>query len=185
MEKVSAGEKSSGASNQKLDDFEQLLDSASASSNIINKKLVCRNNSDISDDIFMSKATESSSLSHSELLTKNLSVGLLNSFNCEASSSGVSSTNGSASNPMNNISIGSNAIEETPSSNDVIKLTEEDDDNDELLESESTKCPSSNPEDFYLNFVDEIKNDWLHFRPKTPPPPLLSPHTICFSIPIL
>lgn len=50
---------SGDVNNQKLDDFEQLLDSASASSNIINKKLVCRNNSEISEDSFLVKSIAS------------------------------------------------------------------------------------------------------------------------------
>lgn len=131
------------ASSQKLDDFEQLLDSASASSNIINKKLVCRNNSDISDDSFIVKST-------SDLLHKNPSVVL-----SEASSSGVSSTNGSLS---FNTADPSTVLETN-------KTTIEDEDD----VSQSTICSSHAPEDFYMNFIEEIKNDWLHFRPKTPP----------------
>jgi hypothetical protein len=131
--------------NQKLDDFEQLLDSASASSNIINKKLVCRNNSDISDDSFVVK-----SASCGELLQKASSVVL-----SEASSSGVSSTNGSLS---------FNTAEMTASNEPDKPVIENEDE-----VSQSTICSSYAPEDFYMNFIEEIKNDWLHFRPKTPP----------------
>lgn len=155
------GEKLGIVNNQKLDDFEQLLDSASASSNIINKKLVCRNSSDISDDSFALK----SSLSHNELLSNNFSAGLLNSFNCEASSSGVSSTNGSL------FTVGvsmSSTVETIPV--EANKTTTEDYDDDEIIKSESTTC-SSQADDFYLNFIDEIRSDWLHFRPKTPSTP--------------
>ena len=136
--------------NQKLDDFEQLLDSASASSNIINKKLVCRNNSDISDDSFIMKSTSSVDQLH-----KNASVVI-----SEASSSGVSSTNGSLD-PINVAEPNKTPI---------------DDDDDA---SQSTICSSHAPEDFYMNFIEEIKNDWLHFRPKTPPPSPL--HDVIFD----
>lgn len=162
-EKLTHGEKSKSLNNQKLDDFEQLLDSASASSNIINKKLVCKNNSDISDESFMLKSSGSSSLSQNELLNKNLSVGLLNSFNCEASSSGVSSTNGSLSFNLSNIltqtNTGESGVQELTK-----QATEGGEDEDELVQ---TISPSH--EDFYSDLMDEIKNDWLHFRPKTPP----------------
>lgn len=177
-DKLSHGEKSSSASNQKLDDFEQLLDSASASSNIINKKLVCKNNSDISDDSFLvMTATGSSTLSHNEILTKNSSVGLLNSFNCEASSSGVSSTNGSLSFSISNSMSQSNLVDQV--SLEANKQTAEDDEEgDEIMKPESPACQ---PEDFYLNFIDEIKNEWLHFRPKTPPIPLSPSREILFD----
>lgn len=155
---LTQGEKSRSLNNQKLDDFEQLLDSASASSNIINKKLVCKNNSDISDESFMFKSS-GSNLSQHELLNKNLSVGLLNSFNCEASSSGVSSTNGSLSfnisNPLTQINTGDSGVHE------LTKQTTEYDEDD----LDHTICH----DDFYSNLMDEIKSDWLHFRPKTPP----------------
>lgn len=131
------------ASSQKLDDFEQLLDSASASSNIINKKLVCRNNSDISDDSFIVKST-------SDLLHKIPCVVL-----SEASSSGVSSTNGSLS---------FNTADPSTLTETNKTIIEDEDD-----VSQSTICSSHAPEDFYMNFIQEIKNDWLHFRPKTPP----------------
>jgi hypothetical protein len=138
--------------NQKLDDFEQLLDSASASSNIINKKLVCRNNSDISDDSFIMKSS-------GDLLHKNMSVVI-----SEASSSGVSSTNGSLSYNVDS------AVVAEPSKPSI-------EDEDEV--SQSTICSSHAPEDFYMNFIEEIKNDWLHFRPKTPPPSPL--HDVIFD----
>lgn len=164
MEKLPHCERSRSVNNQKLDDFEQLLDSASASSNIINKKLVCKNNSDISDDSFMLKTSGSSSLSQNDLLNKNLSVGLLNSFNCEATSSGVSSTNGSLSFNLNNNALSqSNTVESVVLEPDK-SLAENDDDDDELNKSETYSS-----QDFYMNFIDEIKNDWLHFRPKSPP----------------
>ena len=162
-EKLILGEKSKSLNNQKLDDFEQLLDSASASSNIINKKLVCKSNTDISDESFILKSTGSSSLSQNELLNKNLSVGLLNSFNCEASSSGVSSTNGSLSfnlsSTLTQTNTGESGVHELTK-----QATEDDDGEDEL---ENTISPSQ--EDFYSNLMDEIKSEWLHFRPKTPP----------------
>lgn len=140
--------------NQKLDDFEQLLDSASASSNIINKKLVCRNNSDISDDSFIMKSTSSVDQLH-----KNISVVI-----SEASSSGVSSTNGSLSYNVDPVNVA-----------EPNKTPIEDDDE----ASQSTICSSHAPEDFYMNFIEEIKNDWLHFRPKTPPPSPL--HDVIFD----
>jgi hypothetical protein len=148
---LSHGEKL--VNNQKLDDFEQLLDSASASSNIINKKLVCRNNSDISDDSFMVVK-----VSASELLTKNSSVGgLLNSFSGgEASSSGVSSTNGSLSFALGGV--------QSSSQQEVVPIERIDE--DEI----KSEC-STSQEDFYASLFDEIKTDWLHFRPKTPTSP--------------
>lgn len=164
-EKLPHCERSRSVNNQKLDDFEQLLDSASASSNIINKKLVCKNNSDISDDSFMLKSSGSNSLSQNELLNKNLSVGLLNSFNCEASSSGVSSTNGSLSFNLNSTLSQSNTVESVVLEPDK-PLAEDDEDEDEFTKSDTATYSS---QDFCMNFIDEIKNDWLHFRPKTPP----------------
>lgn len=135
--------------NQKLDDFEQLLDSANASSNIINKKLVCRNNSEISEDSFLVKTITSG---QSDALNK--TVGLLNSQGSEASSSGVSSTNGS---------ILTSATEnlQTDPSKPTVSIDE--DDEDGLLKS------SEPSEDFYMSLIEEIKSEWLHFRPKTPP----------------
>lgn len=162
-EKLTHGEKSRSLNNQKLDDFEQLLDSASASSNIINKKLVCKNNSDISAESFMLKSSGSSSLSQNELFNKNISVGLLNSFNCEASSSGVSSTNGSLSFNLTNMLTQTNTGESGV--HELTKQTTENDDEEDDLE--HTTYPSH--EDFYTNLMDEIKSEWLHFRPKTPP----------------
>ncbi|CRL00007.1 CLUMA_CG013297, isoform A [Clunio marinus] len=170
MEKLSHGEKWSSISNQKLDDFEQLLDSASASSNIINKKLVCRNNSDISDDSFILRTTtrsENSNLNNqNEISTKSMSVGLLDSLNLnsEASNSGVTSTNGSST--------------VCPTIGDVVpvdnnnKQDEDNYDNYDIIDSESitTKEKELNQsDDFYSNFIDEIRKEWLHFRPKTPP----------------
>lgn len=162
-EKLTHSEKLKSLNNQKLDDFEQLLDSASASSNIINKKLVCKNNSDINDESFMLKSSGSSSLSQNELSNKNMSVGLLNSFNCEASSSGVSSTNGSLSFNLSN-----NLTQTITGESGVHGLTKQAraDDDDEF-DFESMAC--NNQEDYYANLMDEIKNEWLHFRPKTPP----------------
>lgn len=159
MDRISHGEKSCSVNNQKLDDFEQLLDSASASSNIINKKLVCRNNSDISDESFiLMSTTEKSSLSNNDL-TKNLNVGLISSSTCEASNSRVSSTNDSLNVNQNN-TISQLDVVDTTSHEQV---TEDDEEDNEFLK------PESATGDFYLNFFDEIKNDWLHFRPKTPP----------------
>lgn len=137
--------------NQKLDDFEQLLDSANASSNIINKKLVCRNNSEMSEDSFLVRSIASG---HSDALNKTLSTGLLNSQGSEASSSGVSSTNGSLLNSATE-TLQTDACKPT--------VTIDDEDEDELL-----KQPEPS-EDFYMSLMDEIKNEWLHFRPKTPP----------------
>lgn len=149
-----------GANNQKLDDFEQLLDSASASSNIINKKLVCRNNSDISDDSYLLKSATASSFTLSENISKNVSVGLINTLSGEASSSGVSSINGSLSLSQNTTLL--------PELNNPATPTLGNDEEDENLKSEPTTC-TSHVDDFYMNFMDEIKNEWLHFRPKTPP----------------
>lgn len=144
-------DRSSGdMNNQKLDDFEQLLDSANASSNIINKKLVCRNNSEISEDSFLVKSIAS----QSDALNKTLSVGLLNSQGSEASSSGVSSTNGSLLNSVTDSL-------QTEVNKPVLTIDEEDE--DELLKN------SEPSEDFYMSLMEEIKNEWLHFRPKTPP----------------
>ena len=146
-------DRSSGdANNQKLDDFEQLLDSASASSNIINKKLVCRNNSDISDDSFMLKSSRSG---QSEPLNKNVSVGTLHTLSGEAlGSSGVSSTNGSL---LSNAAESSLQLE----ANKQNSVEIDDELDEEIVRSEQN-------EDFYMSLMEEIKNDWLHFRPKTP-----------------
>jgi hypothetical protein len=160
-------ERSSILSNQKLDDFEQLLDSASASSNIINKKLVCRNNSDISEESFALKSTGSSGTSQNELVNKNLSVGILN---CEASSSGVSSTNGSLSFSLNN----QNSTVEMSSLEIEKPLMEE----DSSSEFRPDAC-SYTPEDYLDELMDEIKTEWLHFRPRTPTSP--SPYEVVFD----
>lgn len=163
-------ERSSILHNQKLDDFEQLLDSASASSNIINKKLVCRNNSDISEDSFVLKPTGSNSTSQNEPVVKNLSVGILN---CEASSSGVSSTNGSLSFNLNNAA-SQNSIAEL-SSQEIDKPTMDEDSNSELR---PDTC-SYAPEDCFDDLMDEIRTEWLHFRPRTPTSP--SPYEVVFD----
>lgn len=155
-QELSDDQTAGGANNQKLDDFEQLLDSASASSNIINKKLVCRNNSEISDDSFLLKSS-TGGFSQSEDLSKNVSVNLLNTLSGEASSSGVRSINGSQL-----LSLTSTTLPEL--NHPTIGEEEE----EEVIKSEFT-ASTSHVDDFYLNFMDEIKNEWLHFRPKTPP----------------
>lgn len=169
-DRISHVEKSCSVNNQKLDDFEQLLDSASASSNIINKKLVCRNNSDISDDSFMlMSATEKTSIGNNEL-NKNLNIGSINSYTCEASSRRLSSTNGLVSASQSS-TLGQLDVVDTTSHE---QMTEDDDEDNEFLKSEPTT-------DFYLNFIEEIKNDWLHFRPKTPPLSLSPTDDVVFS----
>lgn len=159
---------SCSVNNQKLDDFEQLLDSANASSNIINKNLVCKNNnSDISNDSFNLKSANN--ISHSEMLIKNSSVGVLNSFTCETVSSGISiSTNGSTSFALNRTlsqnkditAVDSGIVADTAST---------------LSSSDNVRTFEDGPatvEDIYMDLLDEIRSDcWLHFRPKTPPMP--------------
>lgn len=138
--------------NQKLDDFEQLLDSANASSNIINKNLVCKKSNDISGDVSHVKAI-ANSLSSSEIINKNVSV--LNSYNSDTISSCVSSTNSSSSNniakienePQRHMSESSSLCEDRPSTMVTCMDTEE---------------------DVYKDLLDEIHNEWLHFQPLSP-----------------
>lgn len=155
--------------NQKLDDFEQLLDSANASSNIINKNLVCkRSNNDIkvnSDGFHLNKTISASNSSISEI-SSNKSV--LNSFNnppdtnttatpavtTTTLTTGISSTN-SASSAL-----------EFDFSPPVIAA----------VAATSTAITSSqflveNENDFmYRDILDEIRdNEWLHFQPLSPP----------------
>ncbi|KAG5678277.1 hypothetical protein PVAND_007966 [Polypedilum vanderplanki] len=138
--------------NQKLDDFEQLLDSANASSNIINKNLVCKKSNDISSDVPHVRAI-ANSLSSSEIINKNVSV--LNSYNSDTISSCVSSTNSSSSNniakiesdPQRHMSESSSLCEDRPS---------------------TTVSRVDTEEDVYKDLLDEIHNEWLHFQPLSP-----------------
>lgn len=175
IDRISHGEKLCSVNNQKLDDFEQLLDSANASSNIINKKLVCRNNSDISDDNFMILSTaEKTSISNNEI-SKNLNIGPSNPFTCESLGSRVSSANGLLTLSQNNLPIQLDEVDSTLHE----QMTEDDDEDNEILKSDASTG------DFYQNFMDEIKDDWLHFRPKTPPLSLSPTEDILFSSDII
>lgn len=117
----------SSANDQKLDDFEMLLDNASANSNIINKKLVRGESiADVSDNKMKSEVQV-----HDE------------------TSNNPSETNGI----------------EKASSSDFKELI-----NETAVDTEfgfTAFADSAN--DIYSEFIDEIRNDWLHFRPQTPP----------------
>ena len=131
---------------QNMDDFEQLLDIANASSNIINKNLVFKQQ--INDG-------------HNETMNnivKPPSTKSVMELSQTSSSSGVSSLSSTSSLLINKIHDPTLSLEEVVSS-----IGDE-------------KCypvdveKSSSIEDFYQNMLDEIKTNWLHFRPKSPTP---------------
>lgn len=163
---------SSDAINQKLDDFEQLLDSANASSNIINKNLVCKKSNDINNDGFHLK-TIANNLSSSELFNKNnnSNVSVLNSYNSDTMNNCISSTNSSISNNAStsqklvdvdtNLIISSDTLSMTLNSSNMVNDSNSNDqqcneDKQDNLETE---------QDVYKDLMDEIRNEWLHFQP--------------------
>lgn len=120
----------SSTNDQKLDDFEMLLDNASANSNIINKKLVRGESiAEVCSDSKM--RTKSFSEVHDE------------------TSNNPSETNGT----------------EKASSADLKDFNMEAAGDTDF--GFTTFADSAN--DIYSEFIDEIRNDWLHFRPQTPP----------------
>lgn len=150
---------SSDALNQKLDDFEQLLDSANASSNIINKNLVCKKSNDINNDSFHLK-TIANSLSSSELFSKNnnSNVSVLNSYNSDTMNSCISSTNSSnTNNPGTSqkvVDIGTSVVSDSQS-------TVPNDKDEDKRESSTVETE----QDVYKDLMDEIQSDWLHYQP--------------------
>lgn len=119
---------SSTTNDPKLDDFEMLLDSASANSNIINKKLV-RGESNAEE------------CSDNKSRTKSLSEVQVH----DETSNHPSETN---------------CIEKSSSADFNADAGGE-------IDFGFTFADSAN--DIYSEFMDEIRNEWLHFRPQTPP----------------
>jgi len=166
----SSSSTSSDALNQKLDDFEQLLDSANASSNIINKNLVCKKSNDINNDGFHLK-TIANNLSSSELFNKNNSnVSVLNSYNSDTMNNCISSTNSSISNNASTSQklvdvdtnlVMSDTLSMTLSSSNMVN------DNDQQC-NEDKQDNLETEQDVYKDLMDEIRNEWLHFQPLPP-----------------
>jgi hypothetical protein len=167
LEKSSSVTSSDG---QKLDDFEQLLDNANASSNIINKNLVCKKSNDISNDGLFHNATKAivNNLSSSEILNKNVSVlnSSLNNPDTTSICVSSSSTNFDSNNSNTNHKVGSD-VEMTLSSTCVeiastSSIAATTTTNNENLNSFNSE------QDIYKDLMEEIRDDWLHFRPATP-----------------
>ena len=133
---------------QNMDDFEQLLDIANASSNIINKNLVFKQqiSNEGQNDTINNIVKQPSTKSVIELLQA-------------SSSSGISSLSSTKS-----------AILINNKNQDATLLVEEVVNN---IVGDVKNCAvdvekSNSIEDFYQNMLDEIKTNWLHFRPKSP-----------------
>lgn len=132
---------------QNMDDFEQLLDIANASSNIINKNLV-----------FKQQINNDGQNETTNNILKPPSTKSVVELSQASSSSGVSSLSSTSSLMINKNHDPTLSLEEV-----VNNIGEE-------------KCnpvdveKSSSIEDFYQNMLDEIKTSWLHFRPKSPTP---------------
>lgn len=150
--------------NQKLDDFEQLLDNANASSNIINKNLVYKKSNDISNDSSFHIKTIANNLSSSEIFNKNVNV--LNSFNSDTISTGISSTNGNGSatatttTSSGNSTVTSQKMEVDLTTSDSPLIINDDDKQHNAL--------IDNEHDVYKDLFDEIRDEWLHFQPLSP-----------------
>lgn len=132
---------------QNMDDFEQLLDIANASSNIINKNLVFKQqlNNDGQNETINNivKPPPPSTKSVMELSQA-------------SSSSGVSSLSSTSSLLINKNNDPTLSVEEVLNNNGDEKCS--------AVDVEK----SNSIEDFYQNMLDEIKTNWLHFRPKSP-----------------
>lgn len=157
---------------QKLDDFEQLLDSANASSNIINKNLVCKkSNHDIinNDGFHLKTIAQNSSLS--EVISSNSnkinSLGVLNSFNAPDTNTttGISSTNSAGSLS----SAQSQKLEFDFSIPTISSLAATSTTNQMTTVAPSNGDEFSNEHDLYRELFEEIQDDWLHFQPLSPP----------------
>lgn len=122
----------------KLDDFEMLLDNASANSNIINKRLVCGSSTDLSDNKTTLKSTLEAQV-HDE-------------------SSSISKRTDSVDT-------------EKTTSQTITEMADGDQDKNvhDLDNNHGFEAFADTPDDIYSEFIDEIKNEWLHFRPQTPP----------------
>ncbi|KAL7047734.1 hypothetical protein ACKWTF_003091 [Chironomus riparius] len=173
---TSSSSTSSDATNQKLDDFEQLLDSANASSNIINKNLVCKKSNDINNDGFHLK-TIANNLSSSELFNKNnnnnSNVSVLNSYNSDTMNNCISSTNSSISNNASTsqklVDVDTNLVmSETLSMTlNSSNMINDSNSNDQQC-SEDKQDNLETEQDVYKDLMDEIRNEWLHFQPMPP-----------------
>lgn len=155
---------------QKLDDFEQLLDSANASSNIINKNLVCKKtNHDIMNNDGLNLKTVAQNSLISEIISsnsfKNSNLGVLKSFNApDTNTTGISSTNsaGSLSSSQSQkleFDFSIPTISSLAATSTANQMTVASSNSDEL----------TNEQDSYQELIDEIQDDWLHFRPLSPP----------------
>ena len=135
---------------QNMDDFEQLLDIANASSNIINKNLVFKQQ--INND------GQNETINNIVKPPPTTSTKSVTELSQASSSSGVSSLS-STSSLMNNKN-----HDPTLSVEDIVNNIG--DEKGYAVDVEK----SSSIEDFYQNMLDEIKTNWLHFRPKSPTP---------------
>jgi hypothetical protein len=160
VNRVSQRAEKNESMNQNLDDFEQLLDSANASSNIINKNLVCKKSNDINNDGFQVK-TIANSLSSSEIFSKDVSV--LNSCNSDTIINCISSTNSSTATSS---VVGSQKLEfDLPATTDSISSQQQ----NQQHGIEDTDMSDHKSDDAYKSFLEEIKSEWLHFQPLSPP----------------
>jgi hypothetical protein len=148
---------SSEVNDQKLDDFEMLLDNASASSNIINKRSIVSGSS-------IDQSSENKITSIKSTM--------------EITTAQVHDENSSHSNKRTD----SVDTEKTTSHTITDTIADADQDNkvvgNEFDNNHGFDAFGDSPDDIYSEFIDEIKNDWLHFRPQTPP---ASPIDILFD----
>lgn len=150
-------------SHQKLDDFEQLLDSANASSNIINKNLVCKKrNHDIINNVAQNSSISEIISSNS---FKNSNLGVLNSFNApDTNTTGISSTNSAGS-----LSSAQSQKLEFDFSIPTISSLAATSTTNQMAVAPSISDELPNDHDSYRELFDEIQEDWLHFQPLSPP----------------
>lgn len=140
---------SSDVNDQKLDDFEMLLDNASASSNIINKRSIVSGSS-----IDQSGENKFTSIKSTMEITSTAQVHDENSSNSNKRTDSVD-TEKTTSHTI------TDTIADADQDNKVVGNVF---DNNHVFDTFD-----DSPDDIYSEFIDEIKNDWLHFRPQTPP----------------
>lgn len=155
---------------QKLDDFEQLLDSANASSNIINKSLVCKkNNNDImnNDSFHLKTVAPQSSSSLSEICNnKNSNLGVLNSFNApDTNTTGIVGSTNSADSLVSSTLSQKLEFDFSPPTIASVAATST---CNQMMS--SSNHLQNEEHDTYRDIIEEIRdNEWLHFQPLSPP----------------
>lgn len=135
---------------QNMDDFEQLLDIANASSNIINKNLVFKQQ--------LNNDGQNETINNIVKPPPPPSTKSVMELSQASSSSGVSSLSSTSSLVINKNNDPTLSVEEVLNNNGDEKCS--------TVDVEK----SNSIEDFYQNMLDEIKTNWLHFRPKSPTP---------------